>query len=270
MQSNNYVEAQEILDATNGGLMIIHQLYPQSIGSELQSNKKFKMRGDEKTASANLKKAADGNWLVTDFGSDSKPRNAIQCFMEEKGLDYIAALRRLAVDYNVVSAEQQAQLIRSTYSDKPANPEDREGTWSWEIRKHLTDHEIETIVSKQVLKALKWKQQTQSEVSESGKLSLAQEQAVMEPYNKIKAVFQEYNWHPLVSYSLIKNRKVMTFSSTEQYPIFLIDEGSHQKIYQPRHPDKSKRFMYAGEKPKDFIHGLKQLEKIYAERGIGR
>src|ERR1700754_326110 len=267
MQSNNYVEAQDILKATNGGLQIIHQLYPGSVGSETQKNRKFKIRGDEKSASANLKRADDGNWLVTDFGGDSKPRNAIQCFMEEKGLDYVAALRQLAADYNVISLEKQTQLIRSGYSDRPALPEEPEGKWDWDIRNNFTDNEIETIVSTKVLSRLGWKRPlSTSSVSETGKLSLAEEEKIMAPYNKIKAVFQEYNWHPLVSYSLVKNRKVMTFSSTDQYPIFMIDEGSHKKLYQPKHPDKSRRFIYIGEKPKDFIHGLTQLTKVYDAR----
>lgn len=264
MPSSNYIEAQEILDATNGGLDIIFQLYPQAMGSETQRNRKFKRRDDEKTASASLKQADDGNWLVTDFGDDSKPRNAIQCFMIEKGLDYVAALKQLAIDYNIVSKDTQAQLIRSLYSDRPALPEEKEGEFTWDIRTSYNDMEIETIISKNVLSYLGWKRPLSgSVVNAKGALSTTEEDRIMAPYNKIVAAFKEYNWHPLISYSLVRNRKVMTFASTEQYPIFLIDEGTHQKIYQPKHPDKQYRFMYAGEKPRDFIHGLDQLTKAY-------
>ncbi|HEY4148915.1 MAG TPA: primase-helicase family protein [Chitinophagaceae bacterium] len=260
----NYIEAKDILSATNGGLQIIFQLYPQAVGSEIQPNRKFKIRGDEKSASASLKQADDGNWLVTDFGGDSRPRNAIQCFMDEKGMTWVEAIRQLAVDYNVVSPETQQQLIRSDYSEKVAMPDDKEGEWSWDIRKSFTDSEIETIISSKVLSAVGWKKPIPpSMITEKGELKISDEDKVMAPYNKIRAIFEEYNWHALISYSLVKNRKVMTFASNEQYPIFLIDEGSHKKIYQPKHPDKARRFMYAGEKPKDFIHGLEQLTKVY-------
>ena len=253
MQSNFYVDAKDVLHATNGGLDIIFQLYPQAIGSDVKHNRKFKIH-DEKTASASLKKADDGNWLVTDFGDDSKPRNGILCYMKEKGLEYVEALRELAVLYNVVSEEKQAELIRADYTDQPADPDEAEGKWSWEIRDKslFTVAEIETIISKKVLSKLNWKH--------------SDERTHQAALQKICETFQEYRWYPLVSYSLVKGRKKLTFSANDLYPIFLIDEGSHQKIYQPKHPDKGRRFMYAGEKPKDFIHGLAQLAKIFEAR----
>jgi len=244
----NYIEAQEILNATKGGLDIIFQLYPDAIGSETKKNRKFKIR-EEKSASASLKRADDGNWLVTDFGSDSQPRNAIQCYMHETGAEFIAALRTLASNYNVISQEKQIATIKAAYSDQAAEPSAEEGKWSWDIRTSFTDNEIETIISKKVLSSLNWKSNDPDKQQSA--------------YSKIASAFKEYHWHPLISYSLVKNRKLLTFSSTDEYPIFLIDEGSHQKIYQPKHPDKSRRFMYAGEKPKDFIHGLEQLTKAY-------
>lgn len=253
MQSNFYVDAKDILNATNGGLDIIFYLYPQAAGSETQKSRKFKIH-EEKTASASLKKTDDGNWLVTDFGDDQQPRNGIQCFMKEKGLEYVDALRALAVQYNVVSAEKAAELIRADYSDEPAAAEDKEGTWSFEIREddNFTSLEIETVVSKKILQAMFW--QSADEVK--GKAA----------YEKIKETFLEYHWHALDSYSFIKNRKKMTFTATDTYPMFVIDEGTHQKIYQPKHTDKGRRFLYIGEKPKDFIHGLSQLNKAYEER----
>lgn len=247
----NYIEAQEILNATNGGLDIILHLYPQASGSELQPNRKFKLR-EEKSASASLKKADDGNWLVTDFGDDSKPRNGINSWAWEKNVDYVQALKELAAMFNIVPAEKAAELIKADYSSAPADPDAEEGKWSWEVRESFTDNEIETIISKKVLESLNWNNKTE------GKREAA--------YARIRAVFQEYHWHPLVSYSLVKNRQVHTFSSTATYPIFLIDEGEHQKIYQPKHPDKSRRFAYVGTKPKDFIHGLMQLNDAFDKK----
>lgn len=248
----NYIEGQEILTATNGGLDIIFQLYPQAMGSETNRNRKFKSRDGEKTASTSLKQADDGNWLVTDFGGDSKPRNAIQCYMLEKSLDYVAALRELASNYNLQADGKPLETLKAEYTSTIADPADVEGTWTWQIRNHFTNTEIETIISKKVLSFLNW--------------NSADKEKQEAAYAKIKTAFQEYHWHPLESYSLVKDRKIMTFTSTEQYPIFLIDEGEHQKLYQPKHADKSRRFMYIGKKPKDFIHGLDQLNKAYLER----
>ncbi len=252
MQKTNYIEAQDILDATNGGLEIIFFLYPQAMGSETNHNRKFKMRGDEKTASANLKQAQDGNWLVTDFGGDSQPRNGIGCYMIEKNVEFKVALNELAAQYGVAGADQETVVIRVEFSERPAETDDKELTWSWEVREAWTDNEIETIISKNVLKSMGWKGQDEVKAAAAPK--------------RIAEAFTDYNWHPLISYSLVKNRRVMTFTATDQYPIYLIDEGSHQKLYQPLHPDKAKRFLYIGTKPKDFVHGLKQLKKLYDER----
>ena len=58
-----YVEQQDILDATNGGLDIILYYYPQARQALETREKRFKIR-EERTPSASLKQAADGNWLV--------------------------------------------------------------------------------------------------------------------------------------------------------------------------------------------------------------
>lgn len=249
-----YIEADDIFKATNGGLDIIIFLYPDASESVHRKNRKFKIR-EEKTASCSLKQLKDGNWLVTDFGSDSKPRNGVLCYMHEKNLDYGSALKELALMYNVVPAEKAKELIKAEYADRPATAEDEEGSWSFDIRDSFNDNEIETLLSKNTLKYLNWKSEDPRKKAEA-----------KAAYSKISAAFKEYRFHPLISYSIVKNRKVMTFSATEHYPMFLIDEGSHKKIYQPRHPDKSRRFMYHGEKPKDFIHGLDQIKKAFAAR----
>lgn len=254
MTKGTFIKAQDILDATNGGLDIITDLYQDAFKSVDQKNRKFKTR-DEKTASSSLRKGEDDTWRVKDFGDGEKAKDGIQCYMQEKSVDFLTALQELAAKYHVISAEQAKEIYKAVYSERPAAADEAEGVWSWEIRDSLLDEEIETVLSKFVLKYVHWK-------SENPKF---QEEA-KNAYAKIAAVFKYYHWHPLINYSLVKNRKVMTFSSTPQYPIFLIDEGSHQKIYQPKHPDKGRRFMYYGEKPKTFIHGLAQLNKEYEKR----
>lgn len=251
-EPNNYIEAKDVLAATNGGLDIILELYPQAQASVEDKKRKFKLR-EEKSASANLYQSKeDGTWLVTDFGDDQKPRNGVGCWMAERNVDFPTALREIAGKWGIGGAKPLAEQIRAAYSEEPAQEDDQEGKWTWETRNSLTNFEIETIVSKNVLKELNWNSQLEHERTAA--------------YSKIAAKFKYYRWHALISYTLIKNGKRMTFSATDEYPMFLIDEGNHQKFYQPKHPDKSMRFMYYGEKPKHFVHGLKQLEKAYNER----
>jgi len=251
-----FVEPQDILNATNGGLDIILNLYPDASKSVDQPNRKFKTR-DEKTASAKLNRLPDGTYLVIDFGGDQKNRNAILCFQLEEGCDFPTAIKELSAKYNVNGTEKTETTIKAVYSDRPAKSEELDGQWFYDIRDSFNTVEIETIISSNILKSYHYK-------SEDPKKHDA-------ALTAISKVLREYHFHPVISYSIVKNRKVMTFSATEKYPIFLIDEegdnkGRFQKIYQPLHPEKANRFMYIpGKKPADFIHGLSQLKKAYEE-----
>ncbi len=247
-----FVKPEDILSATNGGLDIILSLYPDAAESAHKPNRKFKTR-DEKTASAKLNLANDGTYLVLDFGGDGVSRNAINCYAYEQKCDYTTALNELAARYNIVSIAKQKEALKATYSERPAAPEEEEGKWLFDVRTSLSDMEIETILSKEILSGLEWNSKDEAKKKAA--------------YSRIAAKFKYYHVHPLISYSIVKGRKVMTFSATDRYPIFLIDEGTHKKIYQPKHPEKGMRFMYEpGNKPKDFIHGLKQLVKAYEEK----
>jgi len=247
-----FIKPEDILSATNGGLDIILSLYPDAAESAHKPNRKFKTR-DDKTASAKLNLAADGTYLVIDFGAEQHSRNAINCYAYEQKCDYQTALQELAARYNVVSIAEQKAMMKATYSDRPAAPEEEEGKWLFDIRTSYNDMEIETLIGKESLKSLGWASVEKSKKEEA--------------YSSISAMFKYLHAHPLASYSIIKNRKVMTFSATDQYPIFLIDEGTHKKVYQPKHPEKGMRFMYEpGRKPADFIHGLQQLRTEYEKK----
>ena len=52
----------EVLKATDGGLYIIYSLYPDARNVVDGNAKKFKMRPEERTASATIRKKDDGNW----------------------------------------------------------------------------------------------------------------------------------------------------------------------------------------------------------------
>jgi hypothetical protein len=83
--------------------------------------------------------------------------------------------------------------------------------------------------------------------------------------DKVEKVFKAYHFYSLLSYSVVKNRKVTTISSTEHYPIMMWDEGDQKKIYQPLSPNKDRRFMYYGKRDKDFLHGLDVANRKWKE-----
>lgn len=254
-----YIDIRDIYSSTNNGLDIILSLYPDAAESVHKPNQKFKTR-DEKTASAKLLTATDGAYLVIDFGGDQQSRNAIQCYMHENRVEWEEAIQQIAAQFNIQGSDPSKTSIKAVYSERAAKSEEQDGTWFYETRDSFNDIEIETIVSSKILKSLSWKSEDKK------KAEFAKE--------RIVTAFKFYHCHPMISYSIVKNRKVMTYTATDQYPMFLIDEGfgekekeRFQKIYQPKHHEKGLRFMYIpGKKPKSFIHGLLQLNKEYQKK----
>ena len=99
----SYVKDTDIFDATNGGLDIILSYYPNA-EKATTSNKQFKLRESEKTASASLKKLQNGIWVVTDFGGDQVPRNGIMVCASEENFDYGKACAYLGSLYRIEGA----------------------------------------------------------------------------------------------------------------------------------------------------------------------
>jgi hypothetical protein len=241
-----FIDQKTILQATDGGLKIILHYYPQADRCLQNSRNKFKIRESEKTASATLKQLSDGNWVVTDFGGDQKPKNGILICMEEERVDFKEALEILASRYGITGESFTPEILKPEFSERPAEPNENEGEWYFNVRKGFTDLDIRTVLAE---KAIPYK------INESG-------QKVFDR-DKIERIFRKYNFYSLESYSVVKNRKVNTFAATDKYPIFMWDEGNFKKIYQPLSPDKSRRFMYYGDRPKDFLHGLSACYLAY-------
>src|SRR5690606_12805335 len=154
-----YIDADEILRATNGGLDIIKEVYPDAAESEHKKNRKFKIR-QEKTPSASLHCKKDTGkgmdiWLVTDFGGDSKPLNGILCYAKENGLTYIEAIQHLAERYGLTGQEPQDKP-RPDYTERPATADEPEGHKFFELRESFTDAEIETLFAPNVLRYIGW------------------------------------------------------------------------------------------------------------------
>lgn len=222
-----YVEAQDILDATNGGLEIILSYYPQAREAIEGRDKRFKIR-DEKTPSAAIKQATDGNWLVTDFGDDQTPRNGIQICMREEGKTFREAIVLLAGRYGVGGLKAEVNKPEVTYRN--ATAEEAEGSYSFELKETISDTELSVLGPKVT-----------------------------------KDVCQKYNVFALNSFTYIKNRQARITTATDAYPIFLFNHDTWKKIYQPLNPEKQYRFSYVGSKPKDYINGLEQLNKDFED-----
>jgi len=231
--------SDKILAATDGGLTIILHYYPQAQEAVSRPNHKFKIRGTEKTASASLKKTTDGNWLVTDFGGDQKPRNGILICMLEENLSFTDALKLLADRYALSEGKASFDKHRPKYERKPALETDKEGDFHFELRDSFTDVEL-----------LVW-----------GKFVTEE-------------ILRKYDWAPAQWVCYVtpdKDTKELvrhTFIAHDDYPIFLnIQEddeiGRWIKKYEPKAINKADRFRYQGGRPKNFIHGMKHLRTLY-------
>ena len=216
---------QRIYDATNNGLDIILWYYPQAQGCDRRV-KYFKIRGDERTASACMKEIK-GVWRVTDFGDEGTALAPIDICMREEHKDFREALFLLADRYgvgNIISKEANKAKIEQ----RDATADEKDGDFSFSIREEIT----------------------------------AEELAVLGP-KVTKEVCARYNYYALEWYRTVKDRKVTTISSTPTYPIFMHDCGEFRKIYQPLNPDKAFRFFYKGNKPRDYLNGLDELKKAH-------
>lgn len=233
------IDLKQLL-AIDGGIRYIIHRYPDASESERNPRRKFRVR-PEKTASASLKRLEDGTWIVTDFGSDSKGRNAVQVAMLEDNVDFVTALRTVAAFYGFEGAKPVEP--RADYNSWPAKPDEAEGQMTFEYREFQM-HDLRTIFSDNAWKAL-------------GKDDEARKAAAVQ-----KCTY--YHLKCLASYAHTSKGVTHQFSSNELFPIFLWDEGDWKKIYKPR-AEKKFRFQSYGKKPEHFIHGLEQARQRYAE-----
>lgn len=249
-----FIDQQRILSETDGGLKIILYYFPQASGSVGNGRKKFKLRDTEKTASATLKLLADGTYVVTDFGGDQKPKNAILICMEEENLGFKEALDLLASRFGILGEEKTLEMHKPEITTRDAETNENEGEWYFDVREGFTDLDITTVLAD---KAIPYKYDKHGHLLRNDK-----GEKVIDT-EKIEKVFRRYNFYSLVSYSIVKNRKVITIAATETYPIMMWDEGSFKKIYQPISPDKSRRFMYYGKRDPEFLHGMSACNIAY-------
>ena len=225
----------------DGGERYIISRYPESAESFRQITKKFKVK-EERTASASVKKI-NGEWGVTDFGGDSKWRNAIMIAMLEENWDYGQALRDVCAFYDYQD-ETQTFAAKPRYEERPAKPEEIEGAHTW-VPKELTVAEIRTVLTDNAWLNLGNSDETRKE--------------------KAQQIFALYHLKSLECYTNVFQGKHLTTYSTDEYPIFYWDEGDFGKIYRPK-AAHDKRFRYIGKKPAHFVHGLAQHQAFIREK----
>jgi hypothetical protein len=225
----SYVKDTDILDKTDGGLLIILEYYPNAAKSANGSGKSFKIRDSEKTASASLKKLAGGVWVVTDFGGDSVSRNGIQVCMLEENINYHKACELLGAKYQIEGAKMQ--VFTPVITKRPLKKTEKPGEYYFEWNDKLTEEQLKIIGPR-----------------------------VNEEHCK------DYKLRNCKSFTYCKENEAVVTTATEEYPILVFDFDTWQKIYQPTSFEKQFRFRYAGLKPKTYTWGLDVIEKEFKKR----
>lgn len=224
---------QEILNATNGGLEVLLALYPEARECVGNKNKKFKMRSDERTASAVISEK-DGIWYVKDFGDSERAANCFDAYMRENSLTFAECLYQLAdrfgVDYTLKKDINKPKNIEF----KDAGDDAQEGDFDYKIKAEPSKADLECFGA--FVKA---------------------------------STLKKYNYYSLEYYTrTFKSSKTgrlttVTVTSSDDYPIFLHDMGEFKKVYIPLAYEKKDRFFYVGKVAKDYINGYDEAKKAY-------
>lgn len=217
------IKKEDILQTTDGGKNVILEYYPQSsVG--FQSRRNFKLRPDDKNASACVFQK-DGIWFIQDKGgSDTQAYTAITLVMSKDNLSFPAALEKIASKYAPHLLDKGGKDL--SFDPKPAMTV-VDGIDEIEIV-----YRTPPIFTEKELLCLGWK--------------ITQEHC------------ESLLLKPVEYYITKANDKGKSYKMqpTEDYPIFAYDYGSWGKIYQPA---GKLRFMSYGVKPADFIFGDKTV-----------
>jgi len=229
-----YIDQIEIYNHTEQGLTVFQFYFPNE--NLRDPRKKFKIREEEKTPSA-LVTWHKNLWRITDFGNlgEVSGLSAIDFVKWRENLDYYDALRfieEVVIGRQVSENSFQKSRFQADYEWREMGPDDKKGEYNFTFKKEPSKSDLSAIgryVNKEVLDLLYCK--------------------TVEKY--------EY-----CSTSKKLNRDVVhVFKSHNDYPIFLFDDGNYKKLYRPLEKDKNNRFLYIGPKPKNYVYGLKTLQK---------
>lgn len=236
-----YIDQDKLYEATDDGRKVFAYYYP-TYDFGKHPAPKIKIRKEEKTASAHIS-FYKGLWRITDFGNQTEINSlsAIDFVMHIENLNYQEALmfiEEVIVRHAIGSSEFKRPQWRPDYECRDMGPDDIKGTYTFERK-------------------------DESEITTKD----------LEAFGRYvtKEVLREFNCVPLKSYEYCayseKKKKdvVHKFIATADYPIFLFDYGDFQKLYRPHDLDKKNRFIYVGNKPKNYIYGFRQLTQCSNE-----
>ena len=255
---NYKITKEDIFQKTEGGLDIIRYYVPE-IDECLRTKKKFKLH-EEETPSSSIKKMSDGNYVVADFGDGGRWMNGIALVQDKEKVEYGEAIRIIAERHGIGSSEEIKSMYEAQVSTKDADPDQADGTWIFNPIEEIPENHLRIIFSD---KTIAYIEHQYRDVTDKGE----RKEKVL---SHLRKIMLEQHWHGLESYTIIKKRKAITFTASEFYPIFRIEEQpaegkTFSKIYQPKSKDKSRRFFYHGDFDAQFLHGLKQVKKAYQE-----
>ena len=233
-----YIDEQELYRATDGGRNIFAHYFP---GYDFGNYKAFvKERPGEKTASARIV-FYNGLWRITDFGNQAEVNSlpGVQYVMYKESLQYYEAL--LFVEQVIVKREISARgYVRPRWT---AEYDCREMTDKDEVGRY--DFHYKETPSAEDLAAIG---------------------PFVKPEHLKRFDGHAVDYYEYCAYSKKKGKNVVhIFKSTPDYPIFVFDYGSFKKLYRPHEMDKKLRFSYVGDKPADYVYGLKQLKGVENE-----
>lgn len=226
------IKVEEIYDATNGGLDVFCHFYKEIDKSN--PKKPLKLRPDDKRPSAGVFQKK-GVWFIKDHGgSDQKAYTAVELVKEKLNLSFAEAIKWIATNFAPHLLASAAG--NNTIAFKPT------------MKKEAPSSEMRLIKRT------------------SGKFTPGELEVL--GYRITQEICDEFCLKPLDGYiTKSKNNSSWRIESNEQYPIMFYDYGDWGKIYQP-HGDL--RFMYYGEKPKDFIFGTKNFQKVWKDALRGK
>jgi hypothetical protein len=228
-----YYDLKELYAAARDGLSVFEYYFPEAAGKLTDPRFKFKIRQDEKTASAKLS-YYQNLWRITDFGNQSAVNgmSPVDWVMHREGLQYYDALKFISEIILHRSPREgfRAAVRKAEYRFREMTADDKPGEYRFTFRKTPLPDELK-ILGRYVTPEL------------------------LTEFN-VRAV-ERYEY---CGKSEKQGRNVVhIFSSTPDYPIFLFDYKAFKKLYRPMELEKRYRFMYIGEKPKNYIFGMEQL-----------
>jgi len=203
---------------------------------------------DEKTASF-LVNPKEGYYKCFGCG---KAGDAFKFVAEYNRMNFPESVKWVAERFGVALPDGEKPARKAPkVSSRAAKPEEKTGTASYVFREEITEDELRMFFSSCFFP------KTNDE-----EVGIHHTKKLNEQMDRMRKVMALYNWHTASEFTHInKERKAITYTATEDCPIYVRDEGEFQKIYMPA--NTGVRFFYAGKKPRVYMVGMNQLIKKY-------